>query len=51
MIALCNNLLAKVTMVEVLNTGKLPTIAGSIVTENNIRHYIKTMAPRISAIV
>ena len=30
---------------------KLPAIAGSVATENNIRHYIKTMAPRISAIV
>ena len=27
------------------------TIAGSVATENNIGHYIKTMAPRVSAIV
>ena len=34
-----------------LSQEKQPTTAGSIAMENNIHHYIKAMAPRISAII
>ena len=34
-----------------LSQEKRPTIAGSATTENNIRHYIKAMAPQISTII
>ena len=34
-----------------ISQEKQPTIAGSTAVENNIRHYIKAMAPQISAII
>ena len=34
-----------------LSQEKRPAIAGSATTENNICHYIKAMAPRISTII
>ena len=39
-------------MIQIMvDIGKRPTIAGSVTTENNIRHYIRAMAPRISTII